>query len=162
MTIKNLLIANGGEIGIRIARSAAEMGIRCHAVFSEVDVSADHVRKAYGLGSQGMVGGSFHQPMFAVAWPKAEFAPMNLEGAVKLGFRKELEAIADPAQRKAAFDAMVAEAYERGKALNAATLFEIDDVIDPAETRPWIMAGLRTLPPTQPRTGKKRPYQDTW
>jgi len=120
------------------------------------------LRKAYGLGSQGMVGGSFHLPMFSVAWPTGEFGPMNLEGSVKLGFRKELEAIADPAKRKAQFDEMVAQAYERGKALSTATLFEIDDVIDPADTRSWIMAGLRSLPPAKPRTGKKRAFVDTW
>jgi hypothetical protein len=120
------------------------------------------LRKAYGLGAQGMVGGSFHLPMFSVAWPTGEFGPMNLEGAVKLGFRKELEAITDPAQRKARFAEMVAEAYERGKALSAATMFEIDDVIDPADTRSWIMAGLRSLPSTEPRTGKKRACVDTW
>jgi acetyl/propionyl-CoA carboxylase alpha subunit len=120
------------------------------------------LRKAYGLGSQGMVGGSFHLPLFAVAWPTGEFGPMNLEGAVKLGFRKELEAIPDPAERKARFEEMVAQAYERGKALSTATLFEIDDVIDPAETRSWVMAGLRSLPPAAPRTGKKRGWVDTW
>jgi acetyl/propionyl-CoA carboxylase alpha subunit len=120
------------------------------------------LRKAYGLGSQGMVGGSFHLPLFSVSWPTGEFGPMNLEGAVKLGFRKELEAIADPALRKARFDEMVAQSYERGKALGAATLFEIDDVIDPAHTRSWVMAGLRSLPPPQPRTGKKRSCVDTW
>jgi acetyl-CoA carboxylase carboxyltransferase component len=120
------------------------------------------LRKAYGLGAQGMVGGSFHLPMFSVAWPTGEFGPMNLEGAVKLGFRKELEAISDPAQRKARFEEMVAQAYERGKALSTATLFEIDDVIDPAQTRSWVMAGLRSLPPVEPRTGKKRACVDTW
>ena len=120
------------------------------------------LRKAYGLGSQGMVGGSFHLPMFSIAWPTGEFGPMNLEGSVKLGFRKELEAIADPVQRKAKFEEMVAQAYERGKALSAATLFEIDDVIDPADTRSWVMAALRSLPPAKPRTEKKRPFVDTW
>lgn len=120
------------------------------------------LRKAYGLGSQGMVGGSFHLPMFSVAWPTGELGPMNLEGAVKLGFRKELEAIADPAERKRKFDEMVAEAYERGKAMKAAELFEIDDVIDPADTRSWVMAGLRALPPKAKREGKKRGWVDTW
>jgi len=120
------------------------------------------MRKAYGLGSQGMVGGSFHLPMFSVAWPTGEFGPMNLEGSVKLGFRKELESIADPEERKIKFEELVAEAYERGKALSAATLFEMDDVIDPADTRSWVMAGLRSLPPTERRTGKKRPCVDTW
>jgi acetyl-CoA carboxylase carboxyltransferase component len=120
------------------------------------------LRKAYGLGAQGMVGGSFHLPMFSVAWPTGEFGPMNLEGSVKLGFRKELEAIPDPAQRKVRFEEMVAEAYERGKALSTATLFEIDDVIDPADTRSWVMSGLRSLPRPKPRTGKKRANVDTW
>jgi acetyl-CoA carboxylase carboxyltransferase component len=120
------------------------------------------LRKAYGLGSQGMVGGSFHLPMFSLSWPTGEFGPINLEGAVKLGFRKELEAISDPAQRKAKFDEMVAAAYERGKALSTATLFEIDDVIDPADTRSWVTAGLRSLPPNPPRAGKKRGWVDTW
>ena len=65
-------------------------------------------------------------------------------------------------QRKAKFEEMVAQAYERGKALSAATLFEIDDVIDPADTRSWVMAALRSLPPAKPRTEKKRPFVDTW
>ena len=120
------------------------------------------MRKAYGLGSQGMVGGSFHLPVFSVAWPTGEFGPMNLEGSVKLGFRKELEAIEDPQERKEKFDEMVAQAYETGKAINTATLFEIDDVIDPADTREWVVAGLRSLPPAAPRTEKKRPFVDTW
>jgi len=120
------------------------------------------LRKAYGLGAQGMVGGSFHLPFFAVAWPTGEFGPMNLEGAVRLGYRKELDAIADPAEREARFRDMVAAAYQRGKALSTAELFEIDDVIDPAETRTWIVNALRALPPSPPRSGKKRPCVDTW
>ncbi len=120
------------------------------------------LRKAYGLGAQGMVGGSFRAPFFAVAWPTAEFGPMGLEGAVKLGYRNEIAAITDPAERKAFFDRMVAQMYENGKGLSAASLFEIDDVIDPAETRRWIMAGLRSLPPAKPRDGKKRAWVDTW
>lgn len=120
------------------------------------------LRKAYGLGAQGMVGGSFHLPFFAVAWPTGEFGPMNLEGAVRLGYRKELEAIADPAERDARFREMVATAYQRGKALSTAELFEIDDVIDPAETRTWIVNALRALPPATPRQGKKRPCVDAW
>lgn len=121
------------------------------------------LRKAYGLGAQGMVGGSFHQPLFSVAWPTGEFGPMNLEGAVKLGYRKELEAITDPTERAAAFERMVGEAYDRGKALSTATLFEIDDVIDPAETRAWIVAGLRSLPPS-PRWNEasRAKWVDTW
>jgi len=120
------------------------------------------LRKAYGLGAQGMVGGSFRAPFFAVAWPTAEFGPMGLEGAVKLGYRNEIAAITDPAERKAFFDRMVAQLYENGKGLSAASLFEIDDVIDPAETRRWIMGGLRSLPPPARREGKKRAWVDTW
>jgi acetyl/propionyl-CoA carboxylase alpha subunit/acetyl-CoA carboxylase carboxyltransferase component len=120
------------------------------------------LRKAYGLGAQGMVGGSFRAPFFTVAWPTAEFGPMGLEGAVKLGYRNEIAAITDPAERKAFFERMVAQMYENGKGLSAASLFEIDDVIDPADTRRWIMSGLRSLPPAKPREGKKRAWVDTW
>jgi acetyl-CoA carboxylase carboxyltransferase component len=120
------------------------------------------IRKAYGLGALGMAGGSFHASVFSIAWPTGEFGGMGLEGQVKLGRRKELAAIADPAERRAAFERMVAEMYERGKALNTASLFELDDVIDPAATRDWVTAGLRSMPPTAPRTGKKRPFVDGW
>jgi acetyl/propionyl-CoA carboxylase alpha subunit len=120
------------------------------------------LRKAYGLGAQGMAGGGFHAPFFAVSWPTGEFGGMGLEGAVKLGYRNELASIEDPVERKARYDAMVAGMYEKGKALNAATLLELDDVIDPADTRMWIAAGLRAVPPPPPRVGKKRPCIDTW
>ena len=121
------------------------------------------LRKAYGLGAQGMVGGSFHRPVFAVSWPTGEFGPMNLEGAVRLGYRKELEAIADPVARTAEYERLVAEAYERGKALNAATQFEIDNVIDPADTREWIVRGLRAMPPSDRSPAMRaRAWVDTW
>ena len=87
---------------------------------------------------------------------------MGLEGAVKLGYRNELAAIADPAERKAKFEEMVARSYERGKALSAATLLEFDEVIDPAETRKWITAALRSVPAPAKRTGKKLPWIDAW
>jgi acetyl-CoA carboxylase carboxyltransferase component len=87
---------------------------------------------------------------------------MGLEGAVKLGYRNELAAIEDATQRKTRFEEMVASMYQRGKALNNAAHFSIDDVIDPAETRKWIAAGLRIAPKPEPRTGKKHPYIDTW
>jgi len=120
------------------------------------------LRKAYGLGAQAMAGGSFHAGTFAISWPTGEFGGMGLEGAVKLGYRKELEAIADPAERRAAFDAMVAAAYARGKALSTATYFEVDEVIDPADSRRWIATALLTAKP-RPRLGhKKRPNIDTW
>ncbi|HVN63694.1 MAG TPA: carboxyl transferase domain-containing protein, partial [Candidatus Binataceae bacterium] len=120
------------------------------------------LRKGYGLGAQAMAGGSFKAPFFTVAWPTGEFGGMGLEGAVKLGFRKELAAIEDSAQRKAMFDEMVKRMYEHGKAVNTASHFEIDDVIDPADSRRWIVTGLRSTPPPPPRTGKKRPCIDTW
>jgi acetyl-CoA carboxylase carboxyltransferase component len=120
------------------------------------------LRKGYGLGAQAMAGGSFKAPFFIVSWPTGEFGGMGLEGAVKLGFRKELAAIEDPVQRKDVFDKMVAAAYAHGKATNTATNFEIDDVIDPADSRHWIMTALRSAPPPAQRSGKKRPCIDTW
>ena len=120
------------------------------------------LRKGYGLGAQAMAGGSFKAGSFIVAWPTGEFGGMGLEGAVKLGFRKELAAIEDPAERRAAFDVMVERMYEHGKAVNTASHFEIDDVIDPADSRRWIVSALRSAPPLMPRSGKKRPCIDTW
>lgn len=120
------------------------------------------LRKAYGLGAQAMAGGSFHAPAFAISWPTGEFGGMGLEGAVKLGYRKELEAISDPTERRALFDKMVAAAYARGKALSTATYFEVDEVIDPADSRRWITTGLLSAE-RPPATGhKKRPNIDTW
>ncbi len=120
------------------------------------------LRKGYGLGAQAMAGGSFHAPLFTVSWPTGEFGGMGLEGAVRLGFRRELDAIEDDASREEAFERMVARAYEHGKALNVATYFEIDDVIDPAESRRRIVETLRAAPAPLPRDGKKRPCVDTW
>ncbi|MCP5069432.1 MAG: carbamoyl-phosphate synthase large subunit [bacterium] len=120
------------------------------------------LRKGYGLGAQAMAGGSFKAGLFTVAWPTGEFGGMGLEGAVKLGYRKELAAEQDPAKRRALYDEMVARMYEHGKALNTASTFEIDDVIDPASSRTWVMSALRSAPPPPPRPGKKRPCIDTW
>jgi acetyl-CoA carboxylase carboxyltransferase component len=120
------------------------------------------LRKGYGLGAQAMAGGSFREPLLTVAWPSGELGGMGLEGAVRLGFRRELEAIEDADQRQAAFEAMVARAYEHGGAVNVASALEIDDVIDPADTRQRIVGVLRSVPPPEPRTGKKRSCVDTW
>jgi acetyl/propionyl-CoA carboxylase alpha subunit/acetyl-CoA carboxylase carboxyltransferase component len=120
------------------------------------------LRKAYGLGAQAMAGGSFHAGTFAISWPTGEFGGMGLEGAVKLGYRKELEAIADPAERRAAFDRMVAAAYARGRALSTATYFEVDEVIDPADSRRWIATALLDAKPRPRNAHKKRPNIDTW
>ena len=117
------------------------------------------LRKGYGLGAQAMAGGSFAAPFFTIAWPSGEFGAMGLEGSVRLGFRKELEAAPDATQRSALFDAMVVAAYERGKALNMASYLEIDAVIDPAESRAWLTRALATVPPIA-RGGAR--FIDTW
>ena len=133
-------------------------GRQCHACRCFTII----LRKGYGLGAQAMAGGSFKAPIFTVAWPTGEFGGMGLEGAVKLGYRNELAAVEDPEKRKELFDEMVERMYRHGKAVNTASHFEIDDVIDPLDSRKWIVAGLRSTPAKAPRTGKKRPNIDTW
>ena len=120
------------------------------------------VRKGYGLGVQAMCGGSGLHGMMSVAWPTAEFAAMNIEGNVKLGYRNDLAAIKDPAERLRVYQAKVDEQYEQARAVNAAVGGGLDDVIDPADTRRWIVNSMKRLPPTPPREGKKYPYVDTW
>jgi acetyl-CoA carboxylase carboxyltransferase component len=121
------------------------------------------LRKGYGLGAQAMAGGSFKAPLFTVAWPTSEFGGMGLEGAVRLGMRRELEAIADPSERERVFAATVAAAYEHGRGVNMAAYGEIDDVIDPADSRRWI-ATLFDPPPEdwRHRPAKRRPNVDAW
>ncbi|SFW40272.1 Biotin-requiring enzyme [Pseudomonas sp. NFACC19-2] len=120
------------------------------------------LRKGYGLGAQAMAAGSFHSPLFTAAWPSGEFGAMGLEGAVRLGFAKELAAQPDEAARQALFDKLVAKAYDNGKALNMASYLEIDAVIDPADSRAWLLRGLNAAPRPLRRDGKKRPFIDTW
>jgi acetyl-CoA carboxylase carboxyltransferase component len=120
------------------------------------------LRKSYGLGAQAMAGGSFRAPFFTVSWPTGEFGGMGLEGAVKLGYRKELAALEDPGERMALYQEMVERMYQHGKAVNTASHFELDDVIDPHDSRRWITGALRSVPAPAPRTGKKRPFIDTW
>jgi acetyl/propionyl-CoA carboxylase alpha subunit/acetyl-CoA carboxylase carboxyltransferase component len=120
------------------------------------------LRKGYGLGAQSMIGGGFHASFFTVAWPTGEFGGMGLEGYVRLGFRKEMEAIADPVEREKYYKEKVAQLYANGKAVSIASVLEIDEVIDPSETRHWIMAGLRSMPSAPPRNGRKRPCIDAW
>ena len=119
------------------------------------------LRKGYGLGAQAMAAGSFHAPMFTIGWPSSEFGAMGLEGAVRLGFAKELAALEDPAEQQALFDKLVAELYERGKGISMASFLEIDAVIDPVETRDWLLRGLNSAPPESLLAGK-RPFVDTW
>jgi acetyl-CoA carboxylase carboxyltransferase component len=108
------------------------------------------LRKGYGLGAMAMTAGGFHSPLFTVAWPTGEFGAMGLEGAVRLGYRKELEAVPEGPQRTALYEQLVAAQYEKGSAIHMAATLEIDAVIDPAQTRAWLVRGLQTqreLPP---------------
>ena len=120
------------------------------------------LRKSYGLGALAMATGSFDETFFSISWPTGEFAGMGLEGMIKLGRRAELAAIEDISERKARYEKMVADAYAWSRALNAATVLEVDDVIDPAETRNWLVMGLDSLPPVPVRNHKKRGWIDTW
>ena len=100
------------------------------------------LRKGYGLGAMAMTGGGFHETLATVAWPTGEFGGMGLEGAVRLGYRKELEAVPEGPERQALFDQLLAQQYDNGSAINMAATLEIDAVIDPATTRDWLVAGL--------------------
>lgn len=122
------------------------------------------LRKGYGLGAQGMAGGSFAAPFFTVAWPSGEFGAMGIEGSIRLGFRKELEAVSDPDEREALFARMVDAAYQRGRALNMASHLEIDAVIDPADTRRWLLRGLASVPTGSlgRQSSEQRRFIDTW
>jgi acetyl-CoA carboxylase carboxyltransferase component len=104
-----------------------------------VPLVAIFLRKGYGLGAMAMTGGSFARPVYSASWPTGEFGGMGLEGAVRLGYRKELEAVEDPAEREALFQQLLARMYEVGKATEAAAHLEIDAVIDPADTRQVVL-----------------------
>ncbi|MFT3800943.1 MAG: carboxyl transferase domain-containing protein [Burkholderiaceae bacterium] len=156
--------------GIMVGTDAERTALVRHA--SRIFVTAANVtvpfftvvlRKAYGLGAMAMGGGSFHQgSFFTTAWPTGEFGSMGLEGQIKLGHRDELAKIADPREREQRFQQLVDALYERGKALNVAPFLSFDAVIDPAETRRWILRGLDSFPPPAPRQTKKRSNVDTW
>ncbi|NSX14758.1 carbamoyl-phosphate synthase large subunit [Cupriavidus taiwanensis] len=118
------------------------------------------LRKGYGLGAMAMAGGGFRSASFTVSWPTGEFGPMGLEGAVRLGFKKELEAVPDGPERKALFDRLVAQSYERGHAINTAAAVEIDAVIDPAQTRKWIAQGIASAEVRSRRA--RRGFIDAW
>jgi methylmalonyl-CoA carboxyltransferase 12S subunit len=140
--------------GFMVGIEAEETGLVRHAsrlliagAALRVPLVAVILRRGYGLGAQAMTGGSMHEPLLTVAWPGAHLGPMGLEGAVKLALRKELEAIADEAEREQRVRDLTAAAEENAKALNAAALFEIDDVIDPAETRGLIASTLAATCP---------------
>jgi acetyl-CoA carboxylase carboxyltransferase component len=121
------------------------------------------LRKGYGLGAQAMAAGGFKSPQFTIAWPTAEFGAMGLEGAVRLGMRRELEAIDDEQERERTYQQIVAAAYERGRGVNMAAYGEIDDVIDPADSRRWIATLFdQGSGDWRRREGKKRPNVDAW
>jgi acetyl-CoA carboxylase carboxyltransferase component len=128
-----------------------------------VPVGTVVLRKGYGLGAQAMAAGSFKAPQFTVGWPTSEFGAMGLEGAVRLGMRRELEAIEDADQRERAYEQAVATAYERGRGVNLASYFELDDVIDPAETRRWLLTLFEGFcGDWRARAEKRRVNLDAW
>ncbi len=143
-----------------LVRHAARMFITGASL--SVPVCTIVLRKGYGLGAQAMAAGSFKKPVFTVSWPTGEFGGMGLEGAVKLGYRNELAAIEDDDERAAAYQAMVDRMYAVGKGVSMADHFEIDDVIDPVDSRRLILTMLKAAPRPPVREGKKRPFVDSW
>ncbi|MBN1472024.1 MAG: hypothetical protein JW925_09600 [Syntrophaceae bacterium] len=119
------------------------------------------LRRGYGLGAMAMAKGSFHESFFTASWPTGEFGAMGIEGAIKAGFKKELAAIEDPKEREKFYKQLVNELYKRGKAINIATYLEIDSVIDPADTRKWIMQGIKSVPMGK-REEKCHSFIDPW
>jgi acetyl-CoA carboxylase carboxyltransferase component len=117
------------------------------------------LRKGYGLGAMAMVAGGFHEPALMAAWPTGEFGGMGLEGAVRLGYRKELEAVPEGPQRDALFEQLVAKQYANSQAMNMAATLEIDAVIDPAQTRDWLLRGLSAA---RVSDAPPAPMIDTW
>jgi acetyl-CoA carboxylase carboxyltransferase component len=121
------------------------------------------LRKGYGLGAMAMTAGGFAESVFTIAWPTGEFGGMGLEGAVRLGYRKELEAVPEGPEREALYQNLVAHQYEKGSAINMATTLEIEAVIDPAHTRDWLVRGLQSakIAPINPPPGGCLPV-DAW
>ncbi|OYU70747.1 MAG: carbamoyl-phosphate synthase large subunit [Alphaproteobacteria bacterium PA2] len=151
------MVGPDSEIGAGVRR-----GSRMFVVGASLRVPFFTVvlRKGYGLGAQAMSAGDFSAPAMIVAWPTAEFGPMGLEGAVRLGYRKELEAEPDLEKRQAMFDARLARMYEAGKAVSVAEVLEIDAVIDPKDTRAWLSRGLKACPVD--RSAPRRSFVDVW
>ena len=147
LPIISLADTPGFMVGVESEKEGAvrKMGSLFNAGASlEVPMIAIFLRKGYGLGAMAMVGGSFYNPIYTASWPTGEFGGMGLEGAVKLGYKKELEAIDDHVKREELYNKLVQKMYDSGKALEAATQLEIDAVIDPAETRSIIIKALET------------------
>lgn len=153
LPILSLCDTPGFMVGPEIEKRAQVRHVcRMFVVGSHVTVPYFTVvlRRGYGLGVMAMARGGFHESFFTVAWPTGEFGAMGLEGAVKAGFKKELAAEKDPEKREALYNKLVGKLYEQGKAINMASYLEIDAVIDPADTRQWILRGLKSAPLRNP------------
>jgi acetyl-CoA carboxylase carboxyltransferase component len=164
LPIASLVDTPGFMVGPEVERRAQVRHVcRMFVVGSHLTVPFFTVflRRGYGLGAQAMARGGFHEPFFAVAWPTGEFGGMGLEGAVRAGFRKELEAAKDAQEREALYRKLLASMYERGKAINMASYLEIDAVIDPADTRKWITEGFKAVPAERPEKAG-HDFVDTW
>jgi acetyl-CoA carboxylase carboxyltransferase component len=164
LPILSLCDTPGFMVGPEIEKRAQERHVcRMFVIGSHLSVPYFTVvlRRGYGLGAMAMAKGGFHESSFTVAWPTGEFGAMGLEGAVKAGFKKELAAIEDPKEREALYEKLVAQSYERGKAINMASYLEIDAVIDPADTRRWIVQALPTVPAPRTEEGGHS-FVDPW
>ena len=163
--VLTLVDTPGMMVGPEVEKTALVR--HCHRVFvSLANLTTPKmtitVRKCYGLGGLAMLAGSTEAGLFNVGWPTSEYGGMNLEAGVKLGARAQLEQIEDLEERSRVYEQMVADAYERGNAFNAATVLESDDVIDPADTRKWIIRLLDAVPNSDPIREGRRPYIDSW
>ncbi len=164
LPILSLIDVPGFMVGPNCEKTAmVRHASRLFIVAANIDVPIYSVvtRRGYGLGAMALAGGGFYESKFTVAWPSAEFGAMGLEGAVKLGFRKELEAIQDENERIALFKKLLKEAHEQGSAFNAASVLEIDEVIDPIDTRKWVINANSTYPEQSYKTRNGR-YIDAW
>ncbi len=132
------------------------------AANATVPIVGIFLRRGYGLGAMAMVGGSFHATVYSAAWPTGEFGGMGLEGAVRLGFKKELDAVQDEAEREKLYEKLLTMAYDMGKATEAAAHLEIDAVIDPGDTRKVILRALSSAPEPKMAHGKRLRFVDTW
>lgn len=163
--VLTLVDTPGMMVGPEVEKTALVR--HCHRVFvSLANLTTPKMtltlRKCYGLGGLAMLAGSTEAGLFNVTWPTGEYGGMNLEAGVKLGARADLEKIEDLDERLAEYERRVADAYERGSALNAAAVLELDDVIDPADTRRWIVQTLNAAPNSAPIREGRRPYIDSW
>jgi acetyl/propionyl-CoA carboxylase alpha subunit/acetyl-CoA carboxylase carboxyltransferase component len=163
LPIVSLIDTPGFMVGPRIEEQAQVRHVcRMFVAAARLDVPFFSVvlRKGYGLGAMAMAAGGFHSPAFTVSWPTGEFGGMGLEGAVRLGYRKELEALPEGEARDTLFRSLLERQYEQGSAMNLASTLEIDAVIDPARTRDWLKAGLESTR-IQPANPGAR-FIDTW